>query len=109
MHGVAHEDRRIGGIQDYNRLTARRVADLLQAASGSFSELVDILPGAGPGAFTRDGGDDLGVLHRSNLVEGAHQRHGRLTAATHQVDVARADVLVEIDQRDDVRPDSGRG
>ena len=72
MDRVAHKDRRLGRIENDNCLAASGVADLFQPASRGVGKLVDILPGARTGAFARDGGDDLGVLHRRDLIERAH-------------------------------------
>ena len=68
MNRIAHQDRRLGGIENDDRLAAGGVTDLFQSASGGVGELVDILSGARTGAFARDSGDDLGVLHRRDLL-----------------------------------------
>ena len=101
---------RIGGSAGFRHddcLAMGCAANLLQAARRGLGELVDILPRARAGAFAGDGGDDFGVLDRRDLFQGVDQRHGRLAAAAHEVDIVRPDMFIEIDQRDDVGTDGG--
>ena len=61
---VAHDHRRLGGVEDDDRLAALRAADRLHAGRGGPGELVDVGAGAGAGRDRRHRGHDLGVRHR---------------------------------------------
>ena len=43
----------------------------------------------------------------ATCLSALHQRHGRLAAAADQVEIVRADMFVEVDQRHDVGTDGG--
>ena len=51
--GVAHDHRRLGRVEDDDRLAALGAADGLDALAGGLGELVDVGPGARPGRRPR--------------------------------------------------------
>jgi len=109
VHGVAHDQRRLGGVEHDDRLGPVRVADDFQCTGGGFGELVDVGPGAGAGRLRGDRRDDLGVAHRGHRAHRRDDRDGRLTTAGDHVDVVAVAVLVEVDRRHHERPQRGRG
>ena len=109
-HGVAHDQRRLGRVEDDDRLAAPRAADRLDGRATVVSVNSSMLARVpGPADLRRDRGDDLGVGDRARP---------RLTAATigivawppqvTMLTFAGVEVLVEVDRRDDVRADRGR-
>jgi hypothetical protein len=54
VHGVAHDQRRLGRVDDDDGLALLRAAHLLDRAGGGAGELVDVLAGAGAGALGLD-------------------------------------------------------
>ena len=105
---VAHQHRRVGRVEQHDRLAPRRAADLLQRASGRLGELVDVGPRARPGGAGRDRRDDLGVGDVGDRRDRGDDGHGGLRAAGDEVDVGRVAMGVEVDRRDHRRPERGR-
>src|SRR5438105_6359283 len=106
--GIAHDESRLGRIQNDDRLAALRSPDPLERTGGRDSELVDVGSRARPGGAGGDRGDDLGVADRCDGGHGGDDRNRRLPTAGHHVDVALIEVFFEVHCRDDVGPDCGR-
>src|SRR5690606_3971281 len=70
VHRVAHDQRRLGRVEDDDRLALLGAADLLDRARGGAGEFVDVLARAGTGGLARHGGDDLAVGHRLHAGDG---------------------------------------
>ncbi len=90
VHGVAHDQRRLGRVEDDDRLALLGAADLLDRAGGGAGEFVDVLAGARADRLGGGGGDDLGVGHRLHAGHRRDHRDGGLAAAGDHVDVHRA-------------------
>ena len=89
---VAHDHRRIGRVEDDDRLALLGAPDHLDAADGRARELVDVLPRPRAGRARGDRGDDLGVRHRRHPGDRGDHRDRRLAAAGHHVDVRSVEV-----------------
>ena len=111
--GVAHDHRRIGRVEDDDRLAAPGAADHLDSPTGGLGELVDIGPGARTRRLRGHRGDDLAVGHPADVLGRAGYRiddgDGRLPAAGDHVDVRRVQILAQIGRRDHARADCRRG
>src|SRR6266508_3262185 len=107
--GVAHDQRRFGGVEDDDRLAAPGAANLDDGRGGGLGELVDVGAGARAGRLGGDGGDDLGVLDRDDPADCGHHRDGGLATAGDHVGVGGVEVLLEVDRGDDVGADGGGG
>ena len=107
MHRVAHQDRRLGRIENDNRLAARGVADFLnpRAVVSVNSSIFCRVPGPALllAMVATISAYSTGATSSSALTSGTVACPPQLT----RVDVARADMLIEIDQRDDVGSDRG--
>ena len=108
-NGVAHQNRRVAGIEDQHRLTTLGAPNDLQRNRGRFDEVIDACAGAGAGRLRRDRRHDLRVGDDPALRHRCDNRHGCLPAAGGQVQVWRIEMFVKIDHRDAIRPDRGRG
>ena len=64
VHGVAHDQRRLGRVDDDDGLASLGAADLFDRTGGGAGELVDVLAGAGADRAAGHGGDDLAIGHR---------------------------------------------
>src|SRR5690606_29204156 len=111
VDGVAHDQRRLGRVDDDDRLAFLRAAHLLDGAGGGAGEFVDILARAGSNRTGRHSGNDLAVFHR--LYPGHRGDHGdgRLATAGDHVDVENrlTGVLLQVHRRHHGRADGGRG
>ncbi len=107
--GVAHDHRRIGRVQDDDRLAARGPADGLDALAGGLGELVDVGPGARPRRDattpTRRSRRRAPSTTRDHRV---HDRDRRLSPAGDHVDVRRVQVLAQVRRRNHRRAHRGR-
>ena len=108
VDGVAHQDRRLGRVQDDDRLAVGGPADRHEPLGRRLGELVDVGPCPRAGRLRGDRRDDLGVGHRRHPADGGHHRDRRLAAAGDHVQVGRVQLGVQVDGRDDGRADGGR-
>ena len=110
---VAHDQRRLGRVEDDDRLAALGAADVLDRAGRGLGELVDVGARARAGRLRGDRGDDLGVRRRATTRETAATIG--IVAWPPQVTMLTfggVEVLVEVDRRarrtGRSRPGSGR-
>ena len=106
--GVAHQDRRIGRVEDDDRLAVGGTADRHQGAGGRLGELVDVLAGARPGRAGGDGGDDLGVGHRAAAATAATIGTVAWPPQVIRLTFGRVEVLVRFTAGHDRRAQPGR-
>ena len=107
-HGIPHDQRRVGRIEDDDRLALASAAHLLDAPRRGPRELVDVRAGARSGRSARNAGDDLGVRRRCNAGDRRDDRNRRLAAAGDEVHVGLIGQLMEVDRRNQVRTDGRR-
>src|SRR5690554_2783279 len=110
VDGVAHDQRRLGRVDDDDRLALLRATHLLDGTGGGAGELVDVLARARTDRAGGHGGDDLAVLHRLHAGHCGDHGDGGLAAAGDHVDVENRLVcmLLQVDRRHDIRTDGGR-
>ncbi|MNX97739.1 hypothetical protein D3C86_1301150 [compost metagenome] len=109
INSVAHDQRRLGGVEDDDGLATRGAADLSDGLTGRLGELVDVGARAGAGALRGDRGDDLAVMHLGDTIDRRDDGDGRLPAAGHHVDVGRIQMRLAVDRRDHIGADRRRG
>ncbi len=106
---VAHHQGRLGRVQHDDRLALFGAPYPLDGARRGLGEFVDIGPRPRTCRFRGDRGDDLGIAHPGDAVDGGDDGNGRLAAAGHHVDVAGGELGVEIDHRHHIGADRRRG
>src|SRR3546814_11350423 len=73
-HGIAHDHRRFGRVQNDDRLAARGAADLFDRIGRGARELIDIGARARTRRTRRNGRDDLGIkIGRASCRERVRQ------------------------------------
>lgn len=110
LDGVAHDHRRLGRVDDGQRLALARAAHLLDGVRRGVGELVEVGAGAGADGLAGQAGHDLGVAHGLHTADGVDDRNRRLARTRNHVDVH--DLLVgqrlQVHRRHAQRAD-GRG
>ena len=111
MDGVAHDQRRLGRVDDDDGLADLGAAHFLDGAGGGAGEFVDVLAGAGTGRLGRNGGDDFAVFDRLDPGDGGDHGDGGLTTTGDHVHVhfLFAHVFQQIDRGNAVGADGGGG
>ena len=105
---VAHDHRRVGRVQDDDRLAALGAPDGLHTLAGGLGELVDVGPGPGP-AETEETEATISAYGTSHHPrDRVDDRNGRLPPAGDHVDVRRVQVLAQVGRRDHRRAHRGR-
>ena len=107
VHGVAHQGRRVCGVEDYHGLAALRAADRLQCGGGGFDELVEVGTRSRPSRARRDRRDDLGIGDEPDLRNRGDDRHRGLATARHHIEVGCVEMVVEVDHGHAVGADRG--
>src|SRR3546814_7497233 len=74
IDGIAHDQRRFGGVEDDDRLAARRAADIDDRLACRLGELVDIRARARPRTLRPDPPDDPALLYLLHHVPPLAQR-----------------------------------
>src|SRR5690554_6565846 len=108
VHGVAHQQGRLGRVQDDDGLALLGTTDHFDGLGGGFGELVDVGTGAGAGRLTGNRRNDFGVVHLRHARHGGHHRDGGLATAGDHVHVTFAQVLLQVHHRHAVGA-NGRG
>src|SRR5690554_7209416 len=108
VHGVAHQQGRLGRVQDDDGLALLGTTDHFDGLGSGFGELVDVGAGAGACGLRRDGGYDFGVVHLRHARHGCHHRDGGLATAGNHVHVTFVQVLLQVHYRHAVGADGRR-
>src|SRR5690554_28663 len=111
VDGVTHQHRRFCRVDDDDRLSFLRAADLFYGRCGCARELIDVVSGTRSDGLGGNGGDDFGVFDRLDACDSVDHGDGRLAATGDHVDVhfACADVLDQVHGRNTEGADGCRG
>src|SRR5690554_2501628 len=108
VHGVAHQQGRLGRVQDDDGLALLGTTDHLDGLGGGFGELVDVGTGAGAGRLTGNRRNDFGVMHLGHARHGCHHRNRSLATTGDHVHVTFVQVLFQVHYRHAVGADGRR-
>lgn len=77
---LAHDQRRLGRIENDDGLAARGTTHVHDRLACRLGEFVDIGAGAGPCALAGDRGDDLAIVDLGHAAHRSHDRDGCLAS-----------------------------
>ena len=107
-HGVAHNQRRFGRVQNNNGLAPFGTAQFFDGVARGFGKLIDVGTGTRPGRFAGNRGDDFRIVHFGHLRHGSHNGNGGLATARDHVHVGGV-LRFQVQRRNNERANGGRG